>query len=1764
MSTLHPYFFSESLKSQFAQDIRDAISEARISSLQGAWLQRLVPAVAADETPDDSSRPRVDRLVRDDGVDLGAELTGALLISDPDDDHAPVFLNTLLSGLERFDSRSSLFDALKQRFEEIRPDSIEVDAEHVETLVFETRARLIMRQQADHLENLTKQLHRLPGLQSALGKALSASLLEKIPETQIDVFSHPVQLINAESPANVIGTERFVDVALDEYVSQALPAGLKRQYLDLQGNILSGPQLLSCTQALSQAKAATGAWYEQLLTDYWASTRRDGRTVHAFFVQALEESFRQHLLSGRSDGSLTEGEFARLRRLLPWAGDGAESEPIRVRRLSVSGAGQGPVKLIGLFLIEFDTAAPSGVYLYSSLGGFSRFVDSSRIATHFSTEQGRSDLRFFSSLNDHTLLDVQGPLELHTETITEPFFCVYLDSIIALQKRSLRHVAGLQPIGREQTPVRFDDSIDIRLLVDARLLGLHDLGRWHLGETTFEQIWGTPVAVPAVTFDSSGTWAGKLEQLEKLFKRMSLLRPGVDGCMRNALNRYFVLISGPRLDARTLWLTPGSGNKTSIALLSWALGRVCGHAQAGYADALVMHGDRAPSAYSFEPRLPRALLEEILTCVLPDFAERFERQIVEFYTRQARYLNTCLQPGMGMVLVREYALRLELTMEQHQGNLPGPVIESIKQVLDRPFPGLREPLGDKCMDAQAVSIRYEGLERGIVLPNTFVLCKPQKIEKPVMWRLGSGFKCFDSVQELESWVSLEFIGEDSAHMLNLMSEPDSQLVSEYLSREAKPDIKVTLNRIEGHFIEALQVLEIERQQLTSASFYKRAVERRSDAELFRHLMSNVERDDSNRHVLNHLGTVIQRVIYKTTVPEWINEASASEQIALVDVLQRFYVTCVMQKDFLFDIPSLYEYAQEQLDKKLARDFPHHPVDPDRVVVTLTHYTVPLIPVGEVPQVLPAATELVSQNLVEFSANRFMARQDGSISLTTNNGEPLPASFTAAYVREMVSTLDVAAGYRQLLASTLVKTDPAYAERQKLFAEQVPALDLFRAMSFKLRKELSEDAYLFVEAVLNMPDGIARLPVGNRKVELSPLRLLPASEGWDPTTVINTYLIFPDRADAGPWVLYAPLHGDFVFKEYPDRKALLTDIRTSDSLQEFILDRIDPQMRKVYDNGGFMEPHLPFSVESSFDLPVERPQPVMLDIHAYEGNALQFMFEGTQQSLTLQVRQQSVTNTELRHTATRYVIGLLVEQTMALLPGRLGALVGIWQSRDLLKQSAISAGEQHWGEAFAQLLAGVSMLITSGMGLQSNGAQPGEGSQEASTVATADETLDDKLAKVDDRIEDPQDVPPFPEFSWANNSMTQEVRERLRRFEVRGIALNSLHKDEQFNTYNDPVSGRKYAAIDGKAYELRSDQDGWYIASNEMAGPPVVMDSTQHWKLDLQTGLKGGGGVLTRIKSSQVDRAVDGFIAVDSSGMPDIRRNFRGMAMEIEQGHNQAQRYLENCLDNLRLRLPDESMDPRVQKILADYFATPVSDVRSHEPVRYAVTKLYDALMDPSLSPVDSPRYVVGVNRQGQETCAFIFDWDPQKRIFLTEQFFRTPHYRLKLRAQRAANFDFGAHYRACILIHELSHLVLKTEDVAYIDAQAPYVDLLEETPGYRLRLRNQQIALQQKALSYNTDRSKLFKQMENGMWRDLKRSDGDGKKVILRITGKKTLDEARDVFYSDIEKRISIMLSNADSVALLATLLGRERFRPAGKTPASSNVGASGSNQVVP
>jgi hypothetical protein len=322
---------------------------------------------------------------------------------------------------------------------------------------------------------------------------------------------------------------------------------------------------------------------------------------------------------------------------------------------------------------------------------------------------------------------------------------------------------------------------------------------------------------------------------------------------------------------------------------------------------------------------------------------------------------------------------------------------------------------------------------------------------------------------------------------------------------------------------------------------------------------------------------------------------------------------------------------------------------------------------------------------------------------------------------------------------------------------------------------------------------------------------------------------------------------------------------------------------------------------------------------------------------------------------------------------------------------------------------------------------------------------------------------------------------------------------------------------------------------------LELDANQRWQLDLKLGLKGGG-LITRMRSALIDFDVDEIMVVQATGMPEIRARYRDKALQIAEAQLYSKRYLENCLDNLHIHQRSKPLDPRVNKILTDFFGVETPDQRLLNETERMIKMLYDGLMDASMSTHSSPRYVIGNNRSASDpTAGFMFKRDPKKRIFLTERFFNVLPFSLKDQA-RIEGFELAPHFQAATLIHEFSHMVADTHDIAYLETSAPYPDLLLEDNANNVRLKADLALLQTQGLSHQTKKANLFLIEKDGQWRDISQSDGSGFDAVLRITGTRNLDAARDVFLTDAVKRSQVLLSNADSVTLLVLLLGRHNY----------------------
>ena len=224
------------------------------------------------------------------------------------------------------------------------------------------------------------------------------------------------------------------------------------------------------------------------------------------------------------------------------------------------------------------------------------------------------------------------------------------------------------------------------------------------------------------------------------------------------------------------------------------------------------------------------------------------------------------------------------------------------------------------------------------------------------------------------------------------------------------------------------------------------------------------------------------------------------------------------------------------------------------------------------------------------------------------------------------------------------------------------------------------------------------------------------------------------------------------------------------------------------------------------------------------------------------------------------------------------------------------------------------------------------------------------------------------------------------------------------------------------------------------------------------------------------------------------------------------------------------------------------DLESLDPVHLEhVTTRIDALLarflHPELSPLTSRKYVVCRSRFNSQASAFVNRADSARRIYLTEVFFNTlfeRSYALNHPYLKAASPPFQAshHLRASFLLHEVTHDVLNTEDIHYLNAGFPYLDLLDaDLPfGHYLKTFTQEI---QRNHSPQASTEHLFKvfNAQTLQWHDI--SSGPAKTRIKQIAGVSTLDQARLVFRNDAIKRVELMLVNADTLVLLIVHLGR-------------------------
>ncbi|MGH8415793.1 MAG: dermonecrotic toxin domain-containing protein, partial [Pseudomonas sp.] len=1356
------------------------------------------------------------------------------------------------------------------------------------------------------------------------------------------------------------------------------------------------------------------------------------------------------------------------------------------------------------------------------------------------------------------------------EVIQGPFFADRVDSILALQARNLAYVMTLSTSPDEMTAM-IDDALDIRQLLDPRQLQL-GTGRWRRDAPfNFADVWPgsrseppdtsqalavttnsemgadeTPIPAPAgesLSRDQSGSkedasrapkasWMELTQAFDMRAERLRQTGVVLREFAEQAVQSYLCVLVEGAVQAGTIrvqWLesepvdpsdvetvavaVSESQRSVSMGLVSLLLECVSGHRSLPLPAAVQVVPDSMSGGEHLQGVLINHMLDKLVRGFTDRYVAHFEQSRIEFQRQGDRPLR----PDREALSLREDAMHLDLSLNWRLERIDDSANDMVRQILGWPVRSLRMAFDTAMTEAFSVSLTYGG-NVVAVLCDTLVLRQPLTQGSPVMFWTGTrGWGQFSSVEDMQAMLQRKLHGAQREGWLALLCERDQALLRNHLLKASDNQVQVRLDRIDGNAIQSLQQQILDRKRQDLRQLCLRAVLCRFESGLFTRLAAVAELDEQLVNTLDGLSLRIDNSIFAAMLPSWLSSASLADLKRYQESLRRFYLVSCEDKDFLFDIPPLRAYAYQRLVAQLTKDFPNQSIDPNQVNVTLRHYVNAFPIAGQLPSAVPAATVVRSEPLTEYAINRFVETQDAAVSVSSVQPD-VTRALTPDYLRQLVRGLDVGAGYTTLLRKALATNDPHYAARKRLFIHQLPPLLLALALSEKLKGALSTKAYQFISRVVEMPDGIAPPYLGRDRVIISPLQLI-ADAGMSPDTVSGAYVICPAARDKGPVVLYVIYHPQFSFREYETRAALIEDIRTNEALQELLLDRLDPEIRRRYAHGGFIEPHLPFAV-GLYDVPFRAPGPVTLGMTEVKGNALQFLFRD-RIKLLLDVGQSNVvTNDQVDWVGKKFLATLGLEQTLALLPGKLAALVTLWQSHTLFRASAMSASGHRWGKALSEFSAALGVM-----------------------VAAREQAIEEQTVKDEENEVRPSAAPST--FSWYDTTLNAEQRMRLQSLEANSVALDEMRHDELLNVYFDKRDDTPYAVVDGKVYQVKRLPDEGrlvIVGADGAPGPRLILDTHQQWQLDLSLKLRGGGGIVTKLNSSGAARSAEDVLIVEAKGMSEIRLLYRDRARRIGQAHHQARCYLQTSLDNLNVKRRGAELDPRVKRIIGDFFGTEEPGPELLAEIESAIKGLFDALMEDSLSPFTSPRFVVGSNRSGRDTVvAFVIKTDPKRRVFLTERFFHVPHFDLHPQAA-AEGFNATIHYQAANLMHELSHQALDTSDIAYLEAMAPYPDLLREDTPWNSGLRAYVDGLHNHRLSVTALRDNLFTLQDAGTWRDIEPDDDRGYDTILRLTNTTNLNDARDAFLSDVQLRSRVMLSNADSLTLLVLRLGRRSY----------------------
>ena len=539
---------------------------------------------------------------------------------------------------------------------------------------------------------------------------------------------------------------------------------------------------------------------------------------------------------------------------------------------------------------------------------------------------------------------------------------------------------------------------------------------------------------------------------------------------------------------------------------------------------------------------------------------------------------------------------------------------------------------------------------------------------------------------------------------------------------------------------------------------------------------------------------------------------------------------------------LRAYTRQQLRAQLLAD---HPDDanyfPDDLELTLT--IARGTPGGAGAGVGGGMVEHRRISLTEFAIGNLASLQGAQLSAVTHRHNQLIMDWmNPAYVRSLVEQVDIGGHYPSYVAKCLDDA-PQRAQRVERFGREWRCSLLFSALSARLDNTLSESGLYCVVAYCR---GIVDQQSPAQMLMPLAFKREPAATSSDKAA--GMYVLFSTQPECV--LLYRPLYGNAALTEFPSIQAMMAAIAQAGALQDSVLDWLSPEARRVYELGGFLEPHLLQPIVDSSILP-PRAKPAAFKAQFWQHDVDAKLYQANRDLLVELADRESTSNRESRWAILTQGAWLLFDLFSLLLRGPVATVAWLVQGVTGLQNDVAALRGDN---AFERSAAVVDLVLNASMALMHLRLPKALVDEQTRLPVSAFEHL--PLVQPASRaqaIEPAQGKVGLPgalgdattqlDFSWRGtqglNVLSAERRKALQTMRV-GQSLSgfeAITSGDHQGLY--AIDGHHYLSLGDDVYSAQVFADGVRIVDRAGQAGPWVSYVDGQWRIDHALRLRAG-------------------------------------------------------------------------------------------------------------------------------------------------------------------------------------------------------------------------------------------------------------------------------------------------------------------------------------